>query len=124
MEKQRKKELDRIIRENRLRNPQLRLAILFIIILVAIVGFLFLGPTKEVGFQKVIVQEIHLMTGIKGPDVMLVLDIGNGTLSIPTKDPFGRIAVGSSVCLRSSTGPIQNIFGSALYTIEADIFCR
>ena len=55
---------------------------------------------------------------------MLVLDTGNGTLSIPTKDPFGSIVVGSSICLKSSTGPILNILGSQQYTIEADIFCR
>lgn len=124
MDKQQRKELDRLIRENRLRNPQLRLAILFILVLAAIVGFLFLGPTREVSFQKVTVLGVNQMIETRGVDVMLVLDTSNGTLSIPTKDSFGNIVVGSSVCLRSSTGPIQNVFGSAQYTIEADIFCR
>jgi len=124
LKKHQKKELDRLIRESRLRNPQLRLAVLFVVVLAVIVGFLFFGPAREVSFQKVTVRGVNQMIETRGADVMLVLDTGNGTLSIPTKDPFGSIVVGSSICLKSFTGPILNILGSQQYTIEADIFCR
>ena len=124
MNNHKNKELDRLIRENRQRDPQFRLAVLFVVVLAGIVGFLFFGPARDVSFQKVLVREIKLMTETRGFDVVLIVDTNNGILSLPAKDPFGRIVVGSSVCLRSSTGPILRLFGSVQYTIETGIFCQ
>lgn len=121
---QHNKEIDRLIRESRLRNPQLWLKILFAVVFIGVVGVLFFGPTRAVSFQKVNVREIKHMTGIKGPNIMLVVDTGNGILSVPSKDRFGRIVVGDTICLRSSTGPILKLVGSTLYTVESNIFCQ